>query len=95
MNELAVDVVKHGGKRPSEKFQPIKLNNSIISACLSARIPEGQADMIARSVYTEVEKWLENRPEITTTDIRIIVTKSLAKHHQDAAYLYEQDKKII
>lgn len=92
---LVVDIVKHGGKRPSENFSRDKLHDSIVAACLSVRAPEGQAEATARAVCEAVIAWLHNRPEVTSTDIRTVATRYLKSHHPDAAYLYEQQHTTI
>lgn len=91
----AVDIIKHGGKRPTEKFDYSKLNASIVAACLCVRAPEGQAKTTANAVCDDVMDWLKGRSEVTSNDIRVTATRSLKKYHSDAAYLYEQHKIII
>ena len=86
----AVDIVKRGGRRPSESYIREKLHASIIAACLSVRTPSGQAQSIADAVCSSVDTWLVDKSEITSQDIRIITTKHLHTHHPDAAYMYEQ-----
>ena len=87
---LAVDIIKHGGQRQSEQFMREKLHSSIVAACLSVRAPEGQAEAIAHAVCESVMAWLQQHPEVTSNDIRLIATKHLRIHHPEAAYLYEQ-----
>jgi len=87
---LAVDIIKHGGKRQSERFMREKLHTSIVAACLSVRTPEGQANGIAHAVCDAVITWLQQRPEVTSHDIRLVATRHLKSHHPEAAYLYEQ-----
>lgn len=87
---LAVDIIKRGGKRSTESFARDKLHASIVAACLSVRSPEGQAEATARAVCDAVMVWLEQRPEVTSHDIRRIASKHLAAYHPEAAYLYEQ-----
>jgi hypothetical protein len=93
--DLAVDVIKRGGKRQSERFNHKKLHASIVAACLSARTPEGQADVTARIVCNAVIVWLQKHPEVTSADIRIVATKHLKTYHPEAAYLYEQHRITI
>lgn len=88
--KLAVDIIKRGGKRPSEQFMREKLHASIVAACLSVRAPEGQAEDIANYVCDAVIEWLKKRPEVTSHDIRIVAARHLNKHYPEAAYLYEQ-----
>lgn len=87
---LSVDVVKSGGKRPTELFSTDKLHKSIVAVCSSVRTPEGEADDIAKAVISGVMNWLKDRPEVTSIDIRIVVAGHLKKYHPEAAYLYEQ-----
>lgn len=86
----SVDVVKRSGMRSSERFVREKLHASIIAACLSIKTPAGQAESIAHAVCNNVMSWLENKPEVTSHDIRTAVSKHLSVHHPDAAYMYEQ-----
>lgn len=90
-----VFIVKSGGKRPSEEFQPEKLHRSIVATCLSLRTPEGQAEEIAKAVCLEVIKWCSSKPEITSADIRRIAAEVLSKHHPEAAYLYKQQLTVL
>lgn len=88
----AIDIVKQGGKRPSEAFDRKKLHASIIAACLSVRTPSGQAEAIADAVTDQVMQWLEARSSVTSHDLRRIAAQHLQTHHPDAAYLYEQHR---
>ena len=87
---LAVDIIKRGNGRQSEKFMREKLHKSIAAACLSVRTPEGQAETIANAVCESVIGWLQHHPEVTSQDIRIVTAKRLKVYHPEAAYLYEQ-----
>jgi len=93
--DLAVDIINHGNSRQPERFVREKLHNSIVAACLAVRSPEGQAEVIARAVCEAVIDWLQQRPEVTSQDIRTVATKHLKNYHPDAAYLYEQHHMII
>jgi transcriptional regulator NrdR family protein len=92
---LSVDVIKHGGQRQSERFMREKLHSSIVATCLSVRVPTGQAETIANTVCEAVIGWLQQHPEVTSQDIRVIATKNLRIQHPEAAYLYEQNKITI
>jgi transcriptional regulator NrdR family protein len=87
---LAVDIIKRGGNRQSERFKREKLHASIVAACLSVRTPEGQAEATAHAVCDAVIAWLQQRPEVTSHDIRMVAIRRLKSYHPEAAYLYEQ-----
>ncbi len=90
-----IDIVKQSGRRPTESFDPSKLHHSIRAACLSVRTPEGVADSTAFIVTKAVIIWLETKPEVTSNDLRRVASKHLSFYHPDAAYFYEQHRKII
>lgn len=86
----SVDIIKRGGQKASERFLRQKLHASIVSACLSIGTPVGQAEAIAHSVCDSVIGWIQDKPEVTSHDLKRITAKHLQVHHPDAAYMYEQ-----
>lgn len=95
MTNLAVDVVKHRGKRPKEPFDPGKLYASLYAACLSTGSPEGVAHQAATDTCQTVLIWLTNKPEITSADIRVQAARALHQFHPDAAYIYKHHKQLM
>ena len=93
--DLAVNIVKRGGKRRPEQFMRKKLHASIVAACLSVRTPEGHAEATANAVCDGVITWLQQHPEVTSNDIRIVATRHLKNFHSEAAYVYEQHRITI
>lgn len=91
----SVDIIKHGGERPTEKFMRKKLHKSIVATCLSLRTPEGQANIVADLVCDAVEIWLKKHSEVTSHDLRMVAARHLKKYHPEAAYLYEQHRITI
>lgn len=94
MNQL-IDVVKRNGQRPTEQFQPHKLNASIRAACLSVHSPDGEAETFAKNVCDAVVVWCTTRPEITSADIRRIAAHHLSRMHPDAAYMYKHHHAVL
>ena len=92
---LIVDIIKHGGRRETEKYINDKLHRSIVAACLSVHTPEGQAKMNADIVCETVIEWLMDKNEVTSHDIRIVAARKLKIFNPEAAYLYEQNKITI
>lgn len=92
---LAVDIVKRGGRRPTERFNRKKLTYSIHAACLSVRTPDGEATKTAELVCDAVIVWLEKKPEVTSSDLRRTASSHLKKYSPEAAYLYEQHRITI
>jgi 2-phosphoglycerate kinase len=88
-------IVKRQGKRPTEAYARSKLHASITAVCLSAKTPEGQAATTADRVCDAVERWLADKPEVTSDDIRRKATSVLEKHQPEAAHLYKHHHMII
>lgn len=91
----AADIIKREGRRPSESFVRDKLHASIVAACLSVRSPEGEAETIARTVCTLVARWLETKPEVTSSDLRRKAAHVLEYLQPEAAYLYKHHRLMI
>lgn len=90
-----IDVIKRGGRRPSEQFDHAKLHASVRAACLSVRSPEGVADLTATSVCDIVVRWCHAKPEVTSSDLRRKAADALHVLHPEAAYLYKQHRLVI
>ena len=88
-------VVKNGRSKHPEAFSEAKLHASIVAACVTSGSPTGQAESIARRVVHEVDEWLDQRPEVTSADIRRVAAKYLKTYHPDASYLYEHHRSIL
>ncbi|MFZ1250163.1 MAG: hypothetical protein WAR37_01820 [Candidatus Microsaccharimonas sp.] len=82
-------------KRHPEVFTREKLHKSLVSACLSAGSQAGHSDTIASRVVEDVLVWLEDRPEVTSNDLRRVAAKHLKTYHPDASYLYEHHRATI
>ncbi len=90
-----IDVVKRGGKRPTERFDKDKLHASIQAACLSVRSPHGMAQSAADSVCQTVIVWCSKKPEITSDDLRRVAADHLQIIHPEAAYLYKHHRLVL
>lgn len=90
-----IDIVKRGGKRPSETFDRSKLHRSVHAACLSVNSPDGLSQDIADKVCDVVIVWCEKRPEVTSDDIRRQAATALETFHPEAAYIYRHHRLIM
>lgn len=88
-------VVKNSHYRHPEAFDREKLHKSIVAACLASGSPSGHAESLARRVVDEVERWLEDRPEVTSNDIRRVASQHLKTYHPDASFLYEHHRATL
>lgn len=86
-------VIKRG-THDSEAFDPLKLHQSIVAACLSVRALEGEAHVTAERVCRHVISWLLTKTEVTSADIRRVAGAHLQAYHPEAAYLYEHHQLV-
>lgn len=73
----------------SERFDPLKLHQSVVAACLAVRSFEGEAHLTAERVCQHVIQWLVTKTEVTSADIRRVAATHLKTYHPEAAYMYE------
>jgi transcriptional regulator NrdR family protein len=92
---MAVDIIKRGGERKTERFDSTKLHASVLAACLSVRSPEGEAESVAQTVAERVTEWCSSKPAATSSDIRRVAAEFLDHLHPDAAYLYQNHHLVI
>jgi transcriptional regulator NrdR family protein len=95
MAARVIDIVKQGGKRRTERFDQDKLRASVVAACLSVRSPHGEAETAASTVCNVVLAWLEDKPEVTSGDIRRVAAAHLHRLHPEAAYLYKHHRLVL
>lgn len=86
-------VIKRG-THDSEAFDPLKLHQSVVAACLSVRALEGEAHVTAEHVCKHVISWLMAKTEVTSADIRRVASTYLTVYHPEAAYLYEHHQLV-
>ena len=86
-------IVKRSGH--TEEYEGRKLYASIYAACLSVRVPEGEAEIVADRVVKDFEAWLDNKHEVTAHDIRRIATKHFHAYNPDAAWMYQHHRHHI
>lgn len=90
-----IDIVKRGGRRPTESYERAKLERSIRAALRSVKTPDGQSEDTARAVCDIVDQWLESRREVTSDDLRRKATDALNPFHPEAAFIYKNFKIIM
>lgn len=92
---MDVFITKRKNIHESERFEPVKLHQSITAACLAVRAYEGEAHMTAQKVCEKVIEWLETKTEVTSQDIRRITSTHLSFYKPEAAYLYQNYGAIV
>lgn len=79
-------IVKRKGHK--EEYDSRKVYASVYSACLTVRLHQGEAELIADKVSSEVTNWLSKKDYVTSEEIAEQVNEALEKYNPDAAYMY-------
>ncbi len=87
-------VIKRSSK-DIQAFDGSKLESSITAACLAVRAFEGEAVNVAQRVRADVSRWLSDKSEVTSADIRRVASECLQVYHPEAAYMYEHHRLIV
>ena len=85
-------IVKRKGHK--EDFDIKKVYASVYAACLNVDMHEGEAELIADKVSSEVEIKLQSEEEVTSTHILKLVADVLRKYNTDAAFMYETHRDV-
>lgn len=88
--------MKHIVKRAkhTEEYDERKLYASVYAACVAVRVSPGEAELVARQVCQDVGSWLEDKHEVTASDIHRQAAKNLKAYNPDAGYIYETHRDI-
>ena len=85
-------IVKRAGH--NEPYDNRKLYASIYSAGLALRTPPAAAELAAENVCKSVDKWIENKHEVTSADITREAYKHFHVLHPDAAWIYKHHRNV-
>ncbi len=80
--------------RTKEAFNNKKLYASIYSSCLSAQLPKKECQRIAKKIYADVVKILSKQQCLLSEEVSATVTKAMAKHQKELAFMYKTHKDL-
>ncbi|MDO4870493.1 MAG: hypothetical protein Q3996_00110 [Candidatus Saccharibacteria bacterium] len=86
-------ILKANGQ--TETFSKQKFINSIQTSCIAVGCGTGEAELFAEQVYRQIAKWIENKPEFTSSDLRLQTYQILTVYNPEAAFFYRTYKQII
>lgn len=78
-----------------EDFSKEKLKKSLTQTFNITKSPTGQTEDFIKKILADFEKWQKDKPEITSRDIRLKITRISKKYHPEASYIYDNFKKIL
>ncbi len=85
-------IVKRAGH--TEEYDSRKVYASVYSAGLAVREPAATAELAADRICKDVAKWIENKHEVTSADIKRQVYSYYKVLNPDAAWIYKHQRNI-
>ena len=85
-------IVKRGGHK--EPYDNHKVYASCYAACLNAHIAKERAEEICNNVMKKMDEWIDEKDSISSQDIFDEVTRIMAEHNSDAAFMYKSHRDI-
>lgn len=85
-------VIKRRGAR--EPFDERKVYASCYAAAINASIGKQEAEKLCEKVTAGVKGWLRGKTEIDSQALFQKMVQLLARHHKDAAFMYESHRDI-
>ncbi|MBI2651889.1 hypothetical protein HYX00_00355 [Candidatus Woesearchaeota archaeon] len=81
-------IVKRKGHK--ETFDERKVYGSVYAACASAHCDEVKCEKIAEEVTEKIKRFIKNKKETKSTEIRKKIESELKKKDKELAFFYEQ-----
>ena len=81
--------------KTTEDYSRERLKKAVRRAVTANRTPLGDAETLAHQVMEKIERWLSDKTEITGRELRLQTAEALANYDTDAAYLYENEKRLF
>ena len=85
-------IIKRRGHK--QKFDERKLYASIYAGCLSANIEKEEAAATSNLVVRELNRWLDEKKEITSNQIFSKVGEELGHLNKEASFMYTTHRDI-
>lgn len=83
-----VIIVKRKGQK--ERFDEKKVYGSVYAACASAHYEEIHCERIAEEITDKIKKFVKNKKQIPSIEIRKKIGNELEKKDKELAFYYEQ-----
>lgn len=87
-----IHIVKREGHK--QEFDERKLYASVYAACIVAHIQTEEAESIANLVTREVNSWIKDKEEVSSSEIFEQAAQELAHLNHHAAFMYRTHRDI-
>jgi len=79
-------IVKRAGHK--EPYDQKKVYASVYAACMSLRVQQQEAELIAEKVTGEINEIIADKSEVTSHQLFVEISSSLERLNPEAAFLY-------
>lgn len=76
-------------------YDQSRLSRSVQKAARSNRVLAGDAENLAGKVVTKINRWLADKSEVTARELRLKTATTMGDFDTDAAYFYENEKRLF
>lgn len=83
--------MKHIVKRrgATQEYDDKKVFASVYSACINSHLSELEAEYVADTVTSKINKWVNDKAQVTSEDIRQEILAYLRIINKDIAMMYD------
>lgn len=79
----------------TEDFDRERLVGNVKRAVMANRTPIGDAENCVRRVIEQIERWLDDKTEVTSHELRLQTAAALECYNTDAADYYLVERKLF
>jgi len=83
------------GQKTAVDYDQGRLNRAVQKAARSNRVLAGDAENLAGRVVAKIDRWLADKSEVTARELRLQTAAAMGDYDADAAYFYENEKRLF
>lgn len=87
-----IHIVKRKGHK--DIYDEKKVYASVYAACINTHMHKERSEETANAVMQKINKWLDNKKEVTSNDIFKQIINILKEYNSDAAFMYETHRDV-
>lgn len=85
-------IIKRKGRK--EPYDNHKVYASCYAACLNVHMPKEEAERVSGEVTKEIDRWIDEKEDISSKEIFQEVIKILRTYDKEAAFMYETHRDV-
>ena len=82
-------------KKSAVDYDHARLGLSVQAAARSNHVLAGDAENLAARVVAKIDRWLADKPEVTSRELRLQTAAAMGDFNADAAYFYRHANELF